>query len=358
MAGARRIARNARRFCLCVLAALTASCSAMEPSGAEDIKVIDSPIVAYPIAWMDDERILMRKDTGETSARPNGARIALFHWVSYNYKTGEIQDHGPVGTKPCYTSGYVSHFMHDDVDDEHLIAVYGELGKETRRRVKPGELWFEGGARGSCRPVSEGPTRPSWARADSAIWFLWPRLGVIDCQTRQVSPLANHIKARFHRLGAEQGVELPFSCEEVSGYDRLRYYPFKGAYFAIEYDYRHPWPENRNRRAFWLYPDGHVETLTFPYSQAIRNYAIPVHDGILAFSRPANRKDDYWVYYLTPNSTKRLYRGNATGITSPDGCKVAMLLDPDFKAKVRSRDVKTPVQLKVLDFCDGEKRGR
>jgi len=358
MAGALRTARGAQKYWVYMLAALTASCSAIEPGGAEGIKVVDSPIVAYPIAWMDNERILMREDTGETVTRPNGARIAVFHWVSYNFKTGEIQDYGPVGTRPCYASGYVSYYMHDDVDDEHLIAVYGELGKETRRRVKPGEIWFDEGSTGSCRPRSELPPRPEWAIESTQVWLLWPRLGVIDCQTRQVSPLTKHIKARFHRRDEEQGIELPFSCEQVSGYDGLRYYPYKGAYFSLEYDYRHPWPENRDRRAFWLYPDGHVETLTFPYSQAIRNYAIPVHDGILAFSRPATGKDDYWVYYLTPNSTKRLYRGNAVGITSPDGCRVAMLLDPDFKAKVRSRDVKTPVQLKVLDFCDGKNRGR
>lgn len=358
MAGARRIARNARKVCLCVLAALTASCSAMEPSGAEDIKVFDSPVLAYPIAWMDNERILMSKATGEIVARPNGGRSIQYHWVSYNYKTGEQEDYGPVGSRPCYANGYVSHYLEDDIDDEHLIAVYGELGKETRKRVKPGEIWFDQGATGSCRPRSERPPRPKWASESTQVWFLWPRLGAIDCQTRQVSPLTDHIKARFHRREEEQSIELPFSCEQISGFDALRYYPHRGAYFSLEYDYRHPWPENRNRRAFWLFPDGHVETLTFPYSQAIRNTAIPVHDGILAFSRPANRKDDYWVYYLTPNSTKRLYRGNAIGITSPDGCRVAMLLDPDFKAKVRSRDVKTPVQLKVLDFCNGEKRGR
>jgi len=94
-----------------------------------------------------------------------------------------------------------------------------------------------------------------------------------------------------------------------------------------------------------------VEILTFPYSLAVRYYAIPVANGILAFSEPSSRKDDYWVYFLTPDSSRRLFRGHATGITSPDGCKVAMLIDPDFDARVSSRNVTTPVQLKVLDFC-------
>ena len=356
MASARRIARNARRFCLCVLAALTCpSCASLGQSSKSDVREIEIPLIARPIAWIDNENLLMEEYTGRTATRHNGAPVRVYHLISYNYMTRAHVDYGRVGTQICYTDGYISYGMEADDEDKQVIAVYGELGKETKKRIKRGEIVFDTGSRGSCRPWSERPPRPSWAKTDSAIWFLWPRLGVIDCQTRQVSPLTNHVKARFHRRGEEQSVELPFSCEEVSGYDRLRYYQFKGAYFALEYDYRHSWPENRDRRAFWLYPDGHVETLTFPYSQAIRNYAIPVRDGILAFSRPATRQDDYWVYYLTPSSTKRLYRGSASGITSPDGCKVAMLIDPDFEAKVRSRDAKTPVLLKVLDFCESKR---
>ena len=298
---------------------------------------------------MDNERILMRIDTGERVTPDGGGLIAIFNLISYNYKTGDRHDYGRVGSQICYADGYISHGWRADDDRNQVIVAYGELGKESRRRIKPGEIDFERGARGSCRPWSEHPPNPAWAQENTEIWFLWPRLGVIDCQTRHESVLTKHIRARFHRPDDEVGVELPFSCYSVFG--GLRYYPYKGAFFAFEHDYRHPWPENRNRRAFWLYPDGHVETLTFPYSQAIRDDAVPVRDGILAFSRPATRKDDYWVYYLTPNFTKRLYRGSATGITSPDGCKVAMLLDPDFKAKVWSNDVTTPVSLKILDFC-------
>jgi len=356
MAGALRTARGAQKYWVCTLVALAMpSCASLSESGRSDIRETEIPLVARPIAWLDNERFLMEEYTGETATRHNGAQVRVFHLISYNYKSRARIDYGRAGTQICYADGYISYGMEADDEDEHVIAVYGELGKEERKRVKRGELVFDTGSRGSCRPWSEGPPRPKWAKEDSAIWFLWPRLGVIDCQTRQVSPLTKHINARFHHDEEEVGIDLPFSCEEVSGYDRLRFHPYKGAYFALEFDYRHPWPENQDRRAFWLYPDGHVEMLTFPYSQAIRNTAIPVRDGIVAFSRPASRDDDYWVYYLTPNSTKRLYRGSASGITSPDGCKVVMLIDPDFKAKVRSRDVKTPVLLKVLDFCDGKK---
>jgi hypothetical protein len=291
----------------------------------------------------------MRVDTGERITPDGGGLIAVFDLISYNYKTGERHNYGRVGSQICYADGYISHASRADDDRNDVIVVYGELGNETVRRVKPGEINFERGARGSCRPWSEHPPRPAWAKDKTEIWFLWPRLGVIDCQTRDASVLTKHIPARFHRVNDDVGVELPFSCYAVIG--GLRYYPYKGAYFALEWDYRSPWPEGRERRAFWLYPDGRVETITLPYSQAIRYTAIPVREGLLAFSRPATRKDEFWVYYVAPNSTRRLYRGSATGITSPDGCKVAMLLDPDFKAKGWSNDVTTPVSLKILDFC-------
>ncbi|MGH8736867.1 MAG: hypothetical protein ACREVC_05845 [Burkholderiales bacterium] len=350
MVDALRAIGGRRKGWLCALAALVPlSCASLEEGSLEGIKVTNLPVVSFPLAWMDNERILLRVDTGKRIDARGGGQYAVFNLISYNYKTGERHDYGRVGSQICYADGYISHARRDDDNDKEVVVVYGELGNETTRKVKPGDIWFEGGARGSCRPWSEHPKRPVWAKGNSEILTLWPRLGVIDCRTRGASVITKPIKARFHKPNDNIGVELPFSCYEVIG--GLRYYPFKSAYFAFEWDYHSPWPEGRDRRAFWLYPDGHVETLTFHYSKAIRHTAIPVVDGILAFSRADSREDDYWVYLLTPQSTKRLYRGDATGITSPDGCKVAMLIDPDFKAKIWSRDVKMPVSLKVFDFC-------
>jgi hypothetical protein len=164
-----------------------------------------------------------------------------------------------------------------------------------------------------------------------------------------VSVRTQYVKARFHKPDDETGVDLPFSCYEV--FRGLQYYPFKGAYFALEFDFRHPWPEDRNRRAFWLYPDGRVDTVVLPYSTAIRESGIPTARGVVAFARPSKRGDDYWIYLVTPESSKRILRGNASGVTSPDGCRVAMLHDPEFDARVDGRSVTSPVTLKVLDLC-------
>jgi hypothetical protein len=353
MTNALRAFLDRRRLWLCVVAALVlGACASIEQGEAKGIKVTDSPVVSLPLAWMDNERILMRIDTGRRIDVPSGGQYAIFDLISYNYKTGERHNYGRAGSEICYADGYISRGWRDDNDNKKVIVLYGELGKETRRTIKPGEVTFERGARGSCRPWSELPERPHWANETTTIWNLWPRLGVIDCQTRAVSPLTKGVKARFHRPKDDIGVDLPFSCYEVIG--GLRYYPTKGAYFALEWDFRSPWPQGRDRRAFWLHPDGHVDIVTYPYSYEIRFDAVPVPGGVLAFTRPADRGGDYWVYLVTPESSKRLYHGYAVGITSPDGCKVAMLIDPDFKKKARRRDVKTPVSLKVLDFCNTE----
>jgi hypothetical protein len=339
-----------------ILGAFAISACASIDVGAEnetDIRIIDlKTSAAGPFGWVDNETFVIMANTGERYTRKDGAEVRVARVMTHNYRTGERKVFGRVSSGLCYASdGYVSYIFADDAAGE-LWASYGELGKETTRKIKPGEINFDRGPEGSCRPWSERPANPPWVKEKTAIWHLWPRLGLINCQGPTASVRTQYIKARFHKPGDEAGVELPFSCYEVFG--GLRYYAFKGAYLALEFDFRSPWPEGRDRRAFWLYPDGRVETVSFPYSQAIRARAIPTARGFVAFARPADREDDYGIYLITPQSTKRIARGNAAGVTSPDGCKVAMLHDPDFKARARTGGVATPVTLKVLDLCEAK----
>jgi hypothetical protein len=161
-----------------------------------------------------------------------------------------------------------------------------------------------------------------------------------------------YINARFHKPDDPKGALLPFSCYQV--FSGLKYYAFKGAYFALEHDFRWPWPQEHERRIFWLYPDGRVETLVLPFSNAIRDSGIPTSRGLLTFARPSKRGDDYWIYLVTPEASKVVLRGTGSGVTSPDGCKVAMLHDREFDARVDKRRVTTKVTLKVLELCEGK----
>jgi hypothetical protein len=316
-----------------------------------DFRVIDLKIGVNPIGWKDDETIVLIGDSGERYARKDGAMEPVLRVMTLNYQTGRREVFGKVGGQFCYVDGYISYSFLDRATDELWVS-YGELGNETVRKIKPGELDFDRGPTASCRPWGERPVTPPWFDEKARIWHLWPRLGLINCRSASVSIRTQHIKARFYKPDETVGIELPFSCYEV--FRGLRYYPFKGAYFALEFDFRSPWPEGRDRRAFWLYPDGRVETIVLPYSTAIRESGIPTVHGIVAFARPVKREDDYWVYLVTPEATKHIMRGNASGVTSPDGCKVAMLHDPEFDARIDRRPVTTSVTLKVLELCKGK----
>ena len=350
-----RLAMLRQGVCVMLGAFAISACASID-TGAEnetDIRIIDLKTSgAGPFGWVDNETFVIMANTGESYIRKDGAEVRVARVMTHNYRTGERKVFGRVSSGLCYAAdGYVSYIFADDATGE-LWASYGELGKETTRKIKPGEMNFDRGPEGSCRPWSERPANPPWVKEKAAIWHLWPRLGLINCQSPTASVRTQYIKARFHKPGDEAGIELPFSCYEV--FNGFRYYPFKGAYLALEFDFRSPWPEGRARRAFWLYSDGRVETLSFPYSQAIRASAIPTARGFVAFARPADRDQDYWIYLITPESTKRIARGNAAGVTSPDGCKVAMLHDADFKARVRTQNVTTRVTLKVLELCEAK----
>jgi hypothetical protein len=342
-------------FCgfLVALAIALSACAGIraEAENQTDVRVIDLKVsAAGPFGWVDNETFVVMVRTAERYKRKDGAEVEIARVATINYRTGEQKTYGKVSSGLCFADGYVSYIFADDATG-NIFASYGELGKEIVRKIEPGELRFDRVLTGSCRPWNETPIRPQWLDAKTRFWNLWPFIGLINCRSADVSIRTQYVKARFHRTNDEIGVELPFSCYEV--FRGLRYHPFKGAYFALEFDFRHPWPEGRDRRAYWLYPDGAVETIVLPYSIAIRESGIPTARGIIAFSRPEKRGEDYWVHLVTPGSTRRILRGNASGLTSPDGCRVAILHDPNFDARVSGRSPRTPVTLKILELCGG-----
>lgn len=339
---------------LCVLfGALALNACASIHLGAEnetDVRVLDLKTSgAGPFGWVDNETFVIMANTGERYSRKDGAEVLVARVTTLNYKTGERRTFGKVSSGLCHSpDGYVSYIFADGAKDE-LWASYGKLGEETTRKIKPGEIAFDRG--GSCRPWSEDVhiATPAWAEGKTDVLRLWPRLGLISCNVRPYSVATRHINASYHKSGAESGIELPFSCNHVRR--GFTYYPFKGAYFTPEQAHMTPWPAGSDRKSYWLYPDGKVETLVLPYSSAIRENMVPTKRGIIAFGRPATRQEDYGVYLVTPQATKRILRGHAAGVTSPDGCKVAILHDPEYDARLDRRPVSEPVTLKILELC-------
>jgi hypothetical protein len=309
--------------------------------------VTELPIRGGPIGWHDNESIVVHAHLGDKQTRSDGVVEEVGRIATYNYKTGEQRVFGKATSGQCYSDGYISYIFLDKMTDE-LWASYGPLGNEVTRKIKRGEMSFDRGTQyQTCRPSSERLPPPEWARGKYYVWNLRADHGVLSCAT--LDYYEQTVKARFHRRDDSIGVELPFTCYDVRR--GFMYYPFKNAYFAQEFAPVIPWPQGRDRKAYWLYPDGRVETIVFPYSTAIRGEMLPTAKGILALSVPESRAEDYRIHFIAPEGTKELYRGYGFGVGSPDGCKVAMILDEDYTARVRTSGVKTPVKFIVVDFC-------
>jgi len=350
---------NWRRIAITLLSSssfLCGSCDTVfiQTDNETDIRVIDLGVSGFPVAWIDNQTILLRVDTGESQRRREGGASAVIRLAAYNYRTGTQQTFGRADSGICYSEGYVSS-IHEDATTGELVASYGPLGKEISRTFKPGDIVFDRGARGSCRPWEERPPRPSWIQTDLAVWPLHPYQGFLNCNVPAATLATRNIRARFHTPTDRVGIEMPFSCYQVQ--TSLRYYRFKDAYFGLEFDVRSPWPEGRDRRVFWLHPNGAVQEIVLPYSDAIRDEVIPTARGLIAFSEPYTRQADYWVYLVNATTTKTILRGHARGVTSPDGCKVAILHDPEYRAHVEKRATNSRVSLKVLEICQGTSTG-
>ncbi len=313
------------------------------------VRVIDLKDAAVsPLGWVDNETIVGVTRTDERYTRKDGAEVQIVRVATINYRTGERRTYGKVSSEPCFTDGYISYIFADDATGE-LFASFGELGKENIRKVTPGELTFDRGPGGSCRPWSERPrVHPPPASERTELWFLWPPVGVLNCHGSS-SILNRSTMASFHKSDDKRGVELPFSCYDVRR--GLRYYAFKGAHFATENELVNPWPAGRDRRVYWLFPDGKVETIVLPYSMAIRESMVPTARGIIAFARPHKLGEEYGVYLVTTDSTKLILAGQATGVTSPDGCKVAVRHDADHEARLAGSPMRSQVTGKILEVC-------
>jgi hypothetical protein len=319
----------------------------MGTKAPDDPYVIEIQARAAPMGWLDNETIVVFAYLGDKQTRRDGVVEEVGRIASYKYRTGEMRAFGKASSGTCYSDGYASYIFLDKVTDE-LWASYGFLGSEITKKVKPGEIHFNrGGYYKTCRQITDRKPMPSWAEGKYFVWALRDEHGVFNCGSSNFHE--KRVNARMHRWDDPVGVELPFTCYSVRR--GFVYYPFKGAYFTQEIGPVIPWPVGRDRKAFWMYPDGKVETLVFPYSTAIRGDMLPTVKGIVAFSSPESLSEEHRIHLITPSGMRELYGGHGGGSVSPDGCKLAMIHDEDYSARLRSSRSTKPNTFKVLDFC-------
>jgi hypothetical protein len=342
------VSRTFRALVLTMAMAVVSACGSLNSSLGPEVSVgvMDTKLAFHPMAWLDDETLVVIGESGETTTRQDGSTQRILRVMTLNYRTGAQETFGKFTSQFCFNNGYVSYFYLDPSNDELWIS-YGPLGKELVTKTKPGEIAIDWGAFGSCRPWNELPPLPDWTRTTETL-RLWPRVGIISCNVRSYSFRTRNIRASFHKLPESTVVELPFSCFDVKR--GFRYYAFNNAYFSPEQDLVSPWPKGRDRRLFWLYADGTVETVTLTYSPYIRDTLVPTARGIVALTQPASGDENLGVYLISPAGPIRILRGYAAGVLSPNGCRMAVLHDPDFLARLERRSAKTP-SLKILELC-------
>ena len=328
--------------------ATLAACAPINPlaENQTDVRVVDTRLPPHPVAWLDDETVVVIGESGETATRQDGSTQRILRVMTLNYRTGAQKTFGKFTSQFCFNDGYVSYFYLDPSNDELWVS-YGQLGKELVTKTKPGEIAIDWGAFGSCRPWKELPPLPDWTRTTDTL-RLWPRVGIISCNVRSWSFKTRDTKASFHKFLDSSVVDLPFSCFDVKR--GFKYYAFNDGYFSPEHDLVSPWPKGRDRRLFWLYADGRVETVWLTYSPYIRDTLIPTARGIVAFTEPASGDENLGAYLISPAGPTRILRGYAAGVLSPNGCRMAVLHDPDFLARLERRSGRTP-SLKILELC-------
>ena len=332
--------------------ATLAACAAINPlaENQTDVRVVDTKLPLHPMGWLDEETVVAIGESGEIATERNRTAQRVLKVMTLNYRTGAREEFGKFSSGFCFVDGYLSYF-HLDPFTKQLSLSYGELGKETTITVQPGEISTDRGRSGSCRPWNELAPLPEWTRTTETI-RLWPRVGIISCNVRSYSFQNRHVPASFHTLSGARVAQLPFSCFDVRW--GFQYYSFKKAYFSAEQDLISPWPQGRDRKVFWLYASGAVETVALSYSPYIRNTLIPTARGIVAITEPASGDANLGVYLVSSAGARRILRGYAGGVLSPSGCRLAVLHDPDFLARLEKRQTSATPALKILELCIGK----
>jgi len=326
-----------------------AACAPINPlaENQTDVRIVDTALPLHPVGWLDEETVVAIGESGEIGTERDRTRQRVLKVMTLNYRTGARQTFGEFSSSFCFVDRYLSYF-HLNPSTKQLTLSYGELGKETTIKVEPGEVSTDSGPSGSCRPWNELAPLPEWTRS-VATMRLWPRVGVISCNVRSYSLQNRHVPASFHTLQGAKVAQLPFSCFDIRW--GFRYYAFKEAYFSAEQDLVSPWPQGRDRKVFWLYANGAVETVALPYSPFIRDTLIPTARGIVAITEPASGDANLGVYLVSDAKSKRILSGYAGGVLSPSGCRLAVLHDPDFLARLAKRQTSGTTALKILELC-------
>lgn len=336
--------------------------------GAWSAEIKDSGLeLANPVTkviyWVDDKHVIASIFEQEPWVAPDGTKKGVESIYVWNIETGEIKRHAGPGTGGlCVGDGFVRYFIrhlgngkYDDLD-----RYYGPLGQE-RKVVLSGPL-----DRDTCKLVSELPLIPPWLEEayKAGRQFIplqaehgWVEMSYAKQQNGELDKFKGMHPIRIYTPGNKEGLAVN-GLEHADLGSIWPYYPFKGAYLLEEWVRTIP-SVTGHVRSWWLYPDGRIEP-ALQYDRVIRkgeirwseNRFIPTRTGFLLIyersygnSPLANGKTGLYRFQADGNF-KKITAGSIGEVeVSPDGCRLALGVDDNYRA-----GGDRPV-LKVIDIC-------
>lgn len=322
----------------------------------------------YPvIRWMDNQRVIFLAASGQTCDRkdkPDSYKQPLNRIAIFDTRTRQLSWHGDVGVNGlCYADGniaYARRLVSDGLcPKDDWIYLRGRFGEEKEQQPTTSVNTY------SCLPEAEKNAVPPWlesAKKSGRVFRpLKPEHGWLEMfagdpnySQQMTYPLAIHPPGKEDKpIAIDKRVFQPW-LDQSYHVRFVRYEAFKNAYLLALDDTSGKGRENGN--FWWLHPDGTTEQiLTYGrsgYWQEVRfNGVMPIKNGLLAFSGDTYpRSDKSGVYRKNSNGELSLVARGwlESHSVSPDGCKVALGIDPrGFRIEGPRR-----LQLHVLNACN------
>lgn len=304
------------------------------------------PVIS--IAWIDNTRLLFAgsKSIGPDASRASFESTKLYLWDDVA-KTARVYAEA---TAFCYTNGKIRYGVRAEKNAGKQIVREGPLGSE-REIEKP--LRLQGMfSKFTCKRHPPDELAPP--AHDRFYVVLKEGDGYIDKGPRQPKErLAHPRNLILYPANQRKAIQLPITWDEqiggVAGDFGIAYSMYRRAYVlppqVLATSGKLNWPPEQPRGVYLLWADGKVERISIPPIQ-----------GFL-FPRPVKSG---WLYGGGDTKTAGLHlfdghkviRVDAGGVKEIDvnanGCRAAVAINNKY------RDMGTPVNLKIFDFCRRE----
>jgi hypothetical protein len=330
--------------------------------------------------WLDNERIVFLAKEPDWVG-PSGEKRDMFSLMLWTWRAGKaVRVRGPGIDGLCVGDDIVRYYRRrvESGNYDDLERYAGRFGEE---KAVPMVLID----RETCRPQSELPPLPVWAR-ERRIVRLRPEHGFVEWKQLSEGGYLAVTPVKMHRYGASEQQGLPITPALAEQTNLLfEYFRDAQGYFltsggrdasAARMPLRSGggYVERSRVHYWWLSPTGSLKlamtvlgwkvsyletTIIFPPGDRITFPTImgsitPFGQRFLAAgygSGKGDRLDGEGLYLVDRTGAQQIAKGQTTRVSvSPDGCRAAFGLD-DRDPKVQP----TNYRLSVIDQCNGDK---